>query len=87
MQVRIFHIVDDVGDILIYDISNATLLNRLNRRENGIIISMDISQDDTIMAIGYENHRLELFDLWKVKNDMRILEEIIQFIMKSQISA
>ncbi len=59
-----------MGDILVYDISNATLVNKLTRRENGAIYSMDISQEDSILAVGYENHKVELIDLPKAKTEI-----------------
>ena len=42
----------------------------MNRKSNGTILSMDISQDDIILSVSYENSRLELFDLLRVKNDI-----------------
>ena len=59
-----------MGDILIYDIITATLVNKLNRRDNGTIYSMDISQEDAILAIGYENNKVELIDLPKAKSEI-----------------
>jgi hypothetical protein len=31
---------------------------------------MDISQDDAILTVSYENSRLELFDLFRMKNEI-----------------
>ena len=58
-----------MGDILIYDIENAQIINQINRRDIGIIYSIDISMDDSILAVGYENSKIELIDLNKVNND------------------
>jgi len=53
--------------VLIFDISSAELINKISRKECGAIWSMDISQEDTILAIGYENAKIELIDLVKAK--------------------
>lgn len=63
-------LVDDLGDIMIFDISTATLVNKISRKECGSILSIDISQDDVILAIGYDNMKIELVDLQKLKADI-----------------
>ena len=55
---------------MIYDLPTAMLVNKINRREISTICSMDVSQEDTILALSYENARVELMDLMKAKTDI-----------------
>ena len=76
-----------MGDILIYDIENAQIINQINRRDIGIIYSIDISMDDSILAVGYENSKMELIDLNTVNNDKEAFSadsvSTVRYVMRS----
>jgi len=53
----------------VYNIVSAVIINKLSRREVGTIYTMDVSQEDAILAIGYENNKVEILDLVKFRNE------------------
>ncbi len=53
----------------------ATLVNKLNRREQGAVWSMDVSQEDTVLAVSYESSKVELIDLLRAKAEVEELAD------------
>lgn len=60
--------VGDGGEVVVYDVVHAAAVRRIGRRE-GTVYSLDVSQEDAVLAVGYANSKVELVDLVKVKKE------------------